>query len=114
MTLIRPDSPGKPEKKAGNRSELNAAMQQGLPIGTFYKLLDKRIYVHTQKKIIALCALRSQHGKELKLYEWEWRGEEKGWKVALANFRIGNVNLEQVAKDARLFAVEYDIDLEWV
>ncbi len=71
MALIRPTSAGKVQNSDDHATEPRAAMQRGLTIGPFYKLLEERIYVKTKKRMIALCALRSQHGDELKLYEWE-------------------------------------------
>jgi hypothetical protein len=84
-----------------------------LPIGQFYKLLDAREYVHTEKRLIALCALEGPYGKELKLYQWEWKGDQKGWKVGLANLKVENLNLEQIATDARILAKNCGINLKW-
>ncbi|MBI4461834.1 MAG: hypothetical protein HY653_02910, partial [Acidobacteria bacterium] len=45
-----------------------------LPISEYYTLLGSRTYVRTAKRIVALCAVQSKFGKELKLYEWNYRG----------------------------------------
>jgi|SRR5882724_4137169 len=114
MALIRPEPPREPENRADHLDDRGQRLQQGMPIGAYYQLLDKRIYVQTQKKMIALCALKSRYRNELKLYEWKWRGEEKGWKVALANFRIESLDLEQIARDARVMARKHGIKLDWI
>ncbi len=83
-----------------------------LPISDFYTLLDSRIYVRTEKRIVALCALESRHGrKELKLYDW--KNKETGWKVDLANFNIQSLDLQRVANDARELSLKFNIQLDW-
>ncbi|MBI4467121.1 MAG: hypothetical protein HY656_06830 [Acidobacteria bacterium] len=84
-----------------------------LPLSEYYELLDSRTYARTAKRWVALCALKSKFGKELKLYEWNWRGEEKGWKVALANLNVASINLRRVATDAEQLAARHDIPLRW-
>lgn len=84
-----------------------------LPLSDFYELLDARTYVRTAKRWVALCALKSKFGKELKLYEWNWRGEEKGWKVALANLNVASINLKRLAADAEALATQHNILLKW-
>lgn len=87
---------------------------EGLPINReFYTVLDCRIYKHSKKRIVALCVLESRYGTELKFYEWIWKGENKGWKVGLANLSVRDINLEAVAKDARELANAYAIKLDW-
>jgi hypothetical protein len=83
------------------------------PIGSFYELLDARTYVRTTKKIVALCALQGKYGKELKLYQWDWRGDQKGWKVGLANLRVEGLNLLKIAEDAKVMANQQGIELRW-
>jgi hypothetical protein len=83
------------------------------PIGPFYELLDARTYVRTTSRIVALCALKGKYGKELKLYEWNWKGEEKGWKVGLANLRVDGLNLARIAEDAQALATEQGFPLRW-
>lgn len=84
-----------------------------LPVSSFYKLLDYRIYLRTKTRLVALCAVSSDRGNELKLYEWEWRGEVKGWKVGLANLKVEQLNLLRIAKDAQELAQKHAIPLKW-
>ncbi len=83
------------------------------PVGDFYEVVDARTYLRTNNKIIALCVLKSKFGKELILYQWDWRGEAKGWKVGLANLRIERLNLEKIAEDAKALATQHGIELHW-
>ena len=83
------------------------------PLSDYYELLDARTYLRTPKRWVALCALKSKFGKEMKLYEWNWRGEEKGWKVALANMNVASLNLKRLAADAEELAAKHDIKLKW-
>src|SRR6185437_880023 len=112
MPLVRPDSTP-PEKTAVTRSNSKKNTQSDFPIDQFYKLLDARVYVHTEKKWIALCALEGRYGKELKLYQWEWKGDQKGWKVGLAKLKVESLNLERIATDAQILAKKCGINLEW-
>jgi len=84
-----------------------------LPLSEYYELLDARTYQRTPKRWVALCALKSKFGRELKLYEWEWRGEQKGWKVGLANLNVAALNLRRLAADAEELAAKHEIPLRW-
>ncbi|MFQ5817910.1 MAG: hypothetical protein ACE5H2_08145 [Terriglobia bacterium] len=84
-----------------------------LPISDYYTLLDSRTYARTNRRIVALCAVQSKFGKELKLYEWNYKGQEKGWKVGLANINIAGINLKQLAADAQALAAAHAIPLKW-
>jgi hypothetical protein len=87
--------------------------QEKLPLSEYYELLEARTYVRTPKRWVALCALKSKFGKELKLYEWNWKGEGKGWKVALANMSVAGINLKRLAADAEDLAARHEIPLKW-
>jgi hypothetical protein len=112
MPLIRPDSPR--SEKRGETLGNSEGRQNDFPVGPFYELLDAREYVRTEKKLIALCALKGRYGKELKLYQWEWRGNQKGWKVGLAKLKVEGLDLKQIAADAQLLAKECGINLKWI
>ncbi len=87
---------------------------ESLPVNRgFYTVLDCRIYKRSKKRIVALCVLESRYGTELKFYEWIWKGEDKGWKVGLANLSVKDINLEAVARDAKELATAYAIKLDW-
>ena len=94
-------------------AERKELAENELPISDFYTLVGSRTYVRTSRRIVALCAVQSKFGKELKLYEWNYKGEAKGWKVALANINIVGINLKQVAADAEALAAEHGIPLKW-
>jgi hypothetical protein len=88
--------------------------QQTLPVNPdFYTLLDSRVYTRTKKRIVALCVVESKFGTGLKLYEWVWKGEDKGWKVGLANLSVKSIDLERIARDAKELAAAYAIKLDW-
>lgn len=94
-------------------AERRALGENELPVSDYYTLLGARTYVRTSRRIVALCVLQSQFGKEMKLYEWNWKGEDKGWKVGLANINIAGINLKQLAADAEALAQEHGIPLKW-
>lgn len=94
-------------------AERRALGENELPVSDYYTLLGSRTYVRTSRRIVALCVLQSRFGKEMKLYEWNWKGEDKGWKVGLANINIAGINLKQLAADAEALAAEHGIALKW-
>ncbi len=94
-------------------AERHTLGENELPISDYYTLLGSRTYVRTSRRIVALCAVQSKFGKELKLYEWNFRGEDKGWKVGLANINVAGINLKQLAADAEALAAEHAIPLKW-
>ncbi len=84
-----------------------------LPVSDFFELLDQRVYIRTTRRIIALCVLKSKFRTELKLYEWNWKGEGKGWKVGLANINVEGIDLRKIAADAEALAKAHGIPLRW-
>jgi hypothetical protein len=85
-----------------------------LPINRdFFTLLDSRTYIRTKKRIVALCVLESKFGTQLKLYEWNFKGPDGGWKVGLANLSVRDIDLTRVALDAQQLAKEYAIAINW-
>jgi hypothetical protein len=96
-----------------NADQSSRGQDARFPVSSFYEVMDARTYVRTKTKIVALCVLKGKYGKELKLYQWEWRGEQKGWKVGLANLRVEGLNLKRLAEDAELLAKEHGIELKW-
>ena|GEM_PF-5090509 len=96
-------------RMASNSSDLGS-----LPVNReFFTVLDARTYKRTKKRIVALCVLEGKFGTDIKLYEWEWRGEGKGWKVGLANLSVKDIDLAAVANDAKELAATYAIKLDW-
>jgi len=51
------------------------------PVKDYWQLLDYRTYLRNSKRWVALCVVKGTKGVELKLYDWVWRGEEKGWNL---------------------------------
>ena len=84
-----------------------------LPVSDFFELLDQRVYVRTNRRIVALCVLKSKFRTELKFYEWIWKGEGKGWKVGLANINVEGIDLRKIAADAEALAKTHGIALRW-
>ncbi len=83
------------------------------PVSDYYELLDFRTYHHTSKRWVSLCVVRDRHGKFMKLYDWQWKGEEKGWKLSLANMNVVSVNLRCLASDAAELAALHNININW-
>ena len=84
-----------------------------LPVSDFFELLDQRVYIRTNRRIVALCVLKSKFRTEMKLYEWVWKGEGKGWKVGLANINVEGIDLKRIAADAEALAKTHGIPLRW-
>jgi hypothetical protein len=96
-----------------NREAASGPETEKLPISDFFELLDQRVYVRTNRRIVALCVVKSKFRTELKLYEWVWKGEGKGWRVGLANINVEGINLKKIAADAEELAKAHGIALRW-
>ncbi len=90
------------------------AKREKPPVKDYWELLDYRTYLRNAKRWVALCVVKGKNGIELRLYDWMWRGEEKGWKVAWANTNVASINLSQVTGDAKELAAKHGIQLKWV
>lgn len=82
------------------------------PVNPFLRLIDYREYLHTPGVWIALCVVENNGSRDLKLYKWRRDSPADRWRVALANFSIMRVDLQQLAADAICLAEKYGIELK--
>jgi ribosomal protein L37AE/L43A len=78
------------------------------------EVIDHRTYVATNHRCVALCVVRSErYGLVLRFYKWVMKTPEKGWKVDLARFQVGDIDLCALASDAIELASKHGIHLGW-
>ena len=61
-----PATRDKPAAEPSREVKVMAEETQKPPLSDYYELLDARTYLHTPKRWVALCALKSKFGKEMK------------------------------------------------
>ncbi len=77
-----------------------------LPVSPNVSVITHRTYVRTAKRWVALCIVKSEFGVGLKFYKWISRDGGAQWKVDLARFSVGDIDLCQMASDAIEMAQE--------
>ncbi len=70
---VRKAKAGKKTRAKGNNEKPS--------VKDYWQLLDYRTYLRNSKRWVALCVVKGSNGVELKLYDWMWRGEKKGWNL---------------------------------
>lgn len=77
-------------------------------------LIARKDYKVTQLRVVSLCVVDNVfRGRQIRLYRWRRRGENDPWNVALSNLSIHDINLEQMARDAIEFSVQFQVELGW-
>ena len=84
---------------------------EALPVAPSIHVLDHHTYVHNAKRWVALAAVQTEYGTQLKFYKWKWNGER--WRVDLARFLLADIDLCRLASDAIDLARKHGIKLRW-
>ena len=84
-----------------------------LPVAPTVHVVTYRDYVHNTKRWVALCVVKTEFGFRLKFDKWKWRESEQAWRVDLARFSVGDIDLCRVASDAIQWSKKYNIPLSW-
>lgn len=84
-----------------------------LPVAPNVEVVEHRTYVHTAKRWVALCVVHNEFGFGLKFYKWICRHYDDEWKVDLARFSVGDIDICRMASDAIELAGRYGIKLDW-
>ncbi len=83
------------------------------PISDQYKVLEGHDLYRSSRLIVALVAVESKYGKDLRLYRWQKRLDRKtqqeSWKVDLARMSVKGWDWEKLATKARELKAKYSI-----
>jgi hypothetical protein len=77
------------------------------PVSQTYTVLDGYDIYRSDNLIVALVAVQSQFGKDLRLYRWMKRKDQ--WKVDLCRMGVGRWKWDEIAAKAKEFIEKYDI-----
>jgi hypothetical protein len=104
--------PGGDETVASTEDEAEAIMALPIPKHPI-TLIARKDYKVMPLRVLSLCVVQAYSRKEVRLYKWRRNSEHEPWKVALANFAVHDINLEEVSQDATSLAHEHGVHLEW-
>ena len=83
------------------------------PVSEQYKVLEGHDLYRSSRLIVALVAVESKFGKDIRLYRWQKRLDRKtqqeSWKVDLARMSVKSWDWEKVAAKARELKSKYNI-----
>ncbi len=77
------------------------------PVSEQYKVLEGYDIYRGSKLIIALVAVESQFGKDLRLYRWQLRGD--AWKVDLARMSVRGWKFKEITAKAEELTKKYGV-----
>ncbi len=77
------------------------------PVSERYKVLEGYDIYRGSKLIIALVAVESQFGKDLRLYRWQLRGD--AWKVDLCRMSVKSWDWAKISTKASEMRTKYNI-----
>lgn len=83
------------------------------PVSESYKVLEGHDIYRSSKLIVALVAVESEFGRDLRLYRWQKRLDKKAnaeaWKVDLARMSVRDWNWEELAQKIKELKAKYGI-----
>jgi len=81
------------------------------PVSDIFKVLEGFDILRTDNLIVAVVAVESNRGRDVRLYRWQKRGEE--WKVDLCRMSISKWNFTDIYNIVSEFKQKYNVkDLE--
>ena len=77
------------------------------PVSDTFKVLEGFDILRTENLIVAVVAVESDKGKDVRLYRWQKRGDE--WKVDLCRMSIVRWNFTDIYNIVSEFKQKYNI-----
>ena len=77
------------------------------PVSDTFKVLEGFDILRTENLIVAVVAVESDKGKDVRLYRWQKRGEE--WKVDLCRMSIVRWNFTDIYNIVSEFKQKYNV-----
>ena len=77
------------------------------PVSDIFKVLEGFDILRTETLIVAVVAVESDKGKDVRLYRWQKRGEE--WKVDLCRMSIVRWNFTDIYNIVSEFKQKYNV-----
>ena len=77
------------------------------PVSDIFKVLEGFDILRTENLIVAVVAVESDKGKDVRLYRWQKRGDE--WKVDLCRMSIVRWNFTDIYNIVSEFKQKYNV-----
>ena len=77
------------------------------PVSETFKVLEGFDILRTENLIVAIVAVESDKGRDVRLYRWQKRGEE--WKVDLCRMSIVRWNFTDIYNIVSEFKQKYNV-----
>ena len=77
------------------------------PVSDTFKVLEGFDILRTENLIVAVVAVESDKGKDVRLYRWQKRGDE--WKVDLCRMSIVRWNFTDIYNIVSEFKQKYNV-----
>lgn len=82
------------------------------PVSESFKVLEGFDILRTEKLIVAIVAVKTDRGNDVRLYRWQKRGED--WKVDLCRMSIAKWNFTDIYNIVSEFKQKYNVkDLDY-
>jgi hypothetical protein len=92
----------------GEALKQEGKIQQGdYPVSQSFKVLGGYDIYRSAKLIVALVAVDSEFGKDLRMYRWQKRGE--AWKVDLCRMSVASWEWDEVSQKAKELIEKYGL-----
>jgi len=77
------------------------------PVSHMYKVLDGYDILRTDNLIVAIVAVESEKGKDVRLYRWHKKDDQ--WKVDLCRISMVNWNFTDIYNKVQESKTKYEI-----
>lgn len=77
------------------------------PVSDMYKVLEGYDILRTDNLIVAIVAVESVKGKDVRLYRWHKKDDQ--WKVDLCRMSMVNWNFTDIYNKVQEFKTKYEI-----
>ena len=77
------------------------------PVSESFKVLEGFDILRTDKLIVAIVAVETDHGRNIRLYRWQKRDED--WKVDLCRMSISKWNFTDIYNIVSEFKQKYNV-----
>jgi hypothetical protein len=77
------------------------------PVSESFKVLEGYDVYRSSRLIVALVAVESDSGRDLRMYRWQKRGD--AWKVDLCRMSVANWQWDTISAKARELLEKYEI-----
>jgi hypothetical protein len=101
--MTEPSQESLPEQQQAQKKK----REGDYPVSESYKILEGYDIYRSSNLIVALVAVESQFGKDLRLYRWQKRKDQ--WKVDLCRMSVASWNWDVISSKAKELTEKYGL-----